>query len=82
MTMAEGGSSPGDGWLDKARQRLADVAGEARAKYDLCPAHVEMFLRLARVASHGGGERKNAPHGAYLVGVAKRRHASARSMSS
>jgi hypothetical protein len=74
MTMVEEESSPEDGWLDKATQRLADVTGEALPEYDLSPAQVEALLNLAGVAAHASGDRKNAPLVAYLVGLAKGRN--------
>ncbi len=74
--MAETPSRPAKGWLDEARQRLADAAGEESSVYDLSAAQVEALLSLAGVAAHDSGDRKNAPLIAYLVGLAKGRNLS------
>lgn len=74
MTVADVGTSPEGMWLDTARQRLADVTGESLSEYEVSHASEERLLRLASVAAHKSGERKNAPLIAYLVGLAKGRH--------
>jgi hypothetical protein len=59
-----------DAWLQEARDRLVDAAGDAGPGYDLTPQQVDELLELARVAAHESGERTNAPLLCYLVGLA------------
>lgn len=65
---------PVNDWLDSARGRLGEAAGEASSDYDLSPAEVERLLELARIAAHESGERTNAPLISYLVGLAHGRN--------
>ena len=62
-----------DEWLERARDRLAAVAGLAPAELDLSQGDVEELLELARIAAHESGERTNAPLLCYLVGLARGR---------
>lgn len=62
-----------DDWLRDARDKLADVAGEDPAAYELSEEEIDELLELARVAAHESGERINAPLLCYLVGLARGR---------
>jgi len=64
-------------WLEQARVKIAQSAGEDPAGYDLSPADVEELLELARVAAHESGERTNAPVVCYLAGLAHARRGGA-----
>jgi hypothetical protein len=62
-----------DDWLTRARDRLAEAAGESPDELDLSQADTDELLELARIAAHESGERINAPLLCYLVGVARGR---------
>jgi hypothetical protein len=74
MTVAGTGAASKGAWLEMARQRLADAAGQSPVEFNLEAGDVDAILRLAREAAHGSGDRTNAPLVAYLVGVARGRH--------
>jgi hypothetical protein len=63
-----------DGWLEEARDKLADAVDEEPTAYDLTRADMDELLELARIAAHESGERTNAPLLCYLVGLAHGRH--------
>jgi hypothetical protein len=62
-----------DDWLQAARDRLAEAAGEDPAALDLSQAEIDELLELARIAAHESGERINAPLLCYLVGLVRAR---------
>lgn len=61
-------------WLAAARDRLAELTGEAPDAFELDEDAVRQLLELARVAAHDSGDRTNAPLVCYLVGLARGRH--------
>jgi hypothetical protein len=65
-----------DPWLQAAAADVAGVAGIDAVELELTAADAELLLELARRASHGSGDRKNAPLLCYLAGIAAGRGAS------
>jgi hypothetical protein len=63
-----------DGWLEEARDKLAEAVDEEPTAYDLTRVDMDELLELARIAAHESGERTNAPLLCYLVGLAHGRH--------
>ena len=60
-----------DAWLTKARDALAAEAGVPPEELDLAADDADALLKLARVAAHVSGDRRNAPLLCYLVGRAQ-----------
>ena len=61
-----------DGWLEQARNALAEEAGIDPAELDVSESETAELLELARIAAHDSGARTNAPLLCYLVGRASR----------
>jgi hypothetical protein len=59
-----------DEWLTKARDTLAEAAHMPASELELTDAAVTTLLRLAGLAAHESGDRRNAPLLCYLIGRA------------
>jgi hypothetical protein len=61
-----------DQWLTNARDALATATGMPPAELDISDADTDTLLKLARIAAHTSGDRRNAPLLCYLIGRAQR----------
>jgi hypothetical protein len=59
-----------DEWLKNARDKIAATAGLPTSELELTEAASTTLLKLAAIAAHDSGDRRNAPLLCYLIGRA------------
>jgi hypothetical protein len=61
-----------DEWLNNARDKLAEESQVQASELELTDAATVTLLKLAALAAHESGDRRNAPLLCYLIGRADR----------